>query len=161
LWQFLCSDGLLAVQIDDNEFARLFLLMAEICGEPNLKVIVVKMAEPTGVKMAQALKTGGLPKLKKYGILAGKSGNRGLNVERTAKESWDNEYRIVLEGADREALLELKAILEDEQRTAADVQRADFICAKLTFATADEVCRREIGNKISEVWLQENAWRIV
>ncbi len=161
LWQFLCPEGLLAVQIDDNEFARLFLLMAEICGEPNLKVIVVKMAEPTGVKMAQALKTGGIPKLKEYVILAGKSGIRGLNVERTPKDGWDNEYRIVLGGADREVLLELKAILEDEQRTAAEVQRADLICAKLTFETADEVCRRETGNKVSEAWLQENAWRIV
>ncbi|MGH7963186.1 MAG: DNA methyltransferase, partial [Candidatus Binatia bacterium] len=49
LWKLLRVDGLLAVQIDDNEFARLFLLMAEVCGERNLKVISVKMAEPTGV----------------------------------------------------------------------------------------------------------------
>lgn len=63
LWKFLCTDGLLAVQIDDNEFARLFLLMAEVCEERNLKVIVVKMAEPTGVKMTQVIKTGGIPKL--------------------------------------------------------------------------------------------------
>ena len=96
LWKLLRSDGLLAVQIDDNEFARLFLLMAEVCGERNLKVIIVKMAEPTGVKMAQVIKTGSIPKLKEYIILAGKSGVRGLNVERIPKENWDNEYRICL-----------------------------------------------------------------
>lgn len=161
LWKLLCSDGLLAVQIDDNEFARLFLLMAEVCGERNLKVIVVKMAEPTGVKMAQVIKTGGIPKLKEYVILAGRSGIRSLNVERISKESWDNEYRIVLGNTDREELLELKAILEDEQRSIADVQRADTLCAKFTFESADEVCRRETGGKVSETWLQDNAWRIV
>src|SRR5215203_2142821 len=44
LWSLLRDDGFLAVQIDDNEFARLYLLMAEICRERNLKVIVIKMA---------------------------------------------------------------------------------------------------------------------
>ncbi len=161
LWKFLCTDGLLAVQIDDNEFARLFLLMAEVCGEQNLKVIVVKMAEPTGVKMTQVIKTGGIPKLKEYVILAGKSGIKGLNVERMPKERWDNEYRIVLGSTDREELLELKAILEDEQRSTADVQRADVICAQFTFETADDICRRETSSKVSETWLQDNAWRIV
>ena len=160
LWNLLRSDGLLAVQIDDNEFARLFLLMAEICGEQNLKVIIVKMAEPTGVKMTQVIKTGSIPKLKEYIILAGKSGVRGLNVERIPKENWDNEYRIMLGNADREELLELKAIIEDEQRSTADMQKADAICAKFTFETADEVCRRETGGKVSETWLQDNAWRI-
>jgi adenine-specific DNA-methyltransferase len=161
LWKLLRSDGLLAVQIDDNEFARLFLLMAEVCGEPNLKVIVVKMAEPTGVKMAQVIKTGGIPKLKEYVILAGKSGIRELTVERVPKASWDDEYRIVLGNTNREELLELKAIIEDEHRSAADVQRADAICAKFTFETADAVCRRETDSNVTETWLQDNAWRIV
>jgi adenine-specific DNA-methyltransferase len=161
LWKLLRPDGLLAVQIDDNEFARLFLLMTEACGERNLKVIVVKMAEPTGVKMAQVIKTGGIPKLKEYVILAGKSGIRGLNVERVPKENWDDEYRIVLGNTTREELLELKALIEDEQRSAADVQRADAICAKLTFETADAVCRQETDSNVTEIWLQDNAWRIV
>jgi adenine-specific DNA-methyltransferase len=161
LWKLLRSDGLLAVQIDDNEFARLFLLMAEVCGEPNLKVIVVKMAEPTGVKMAQVIKTGGIPKLKEYVILAGKSGIRGLNVERVPKENWDDEYRIVLGNTDQEELLELKAIIENEHRSASEVQRADAICTKFTFETADAVCRRETDSNVTETWLQDNAWRIV
>ncbi len=161
LWKLLRPDGLLAVQIDDNEFARLFLLMTEACGERNLKVIVVKMAEPTGVKMSQVIKTGGIPKLKEYVILAGKSGIRGLTVERVPKESWDDEYRIVLGSTNREELLELKAIIEDEQRSAADVQRADAICVKLTFETADAVCRQETDSNVTEIWLQDNAWRIV
>jgi adenine-specific DNA-methyltransferase len=161
LWRLLCSDGLLAVQIDDNEFARLFLLMAEVCGERNLKVIVVKMAEPTGVKMTQVIKTGGIPRLKEYVILAGKSGIRGLNIERVPKGTWDDEYRLVLGNTNRKELLELKSILEDEHRSVPDLQRADDICAKFTIETVDEVCRRETGSKVSKTWLQDNAWRIV
>lgn len=94
LWALLRDDGFLAVQIDDHEFARLYLLMAEICQERNLKVIVVKMAEPTGVKMAQVAKYGGIARLKEYLILAGKGGIRGLSLERVAKEGWDPEYQI-------------------------------------------------------------------
>src|SRR2546427_5248628 len=129
LWKLLRTDGLLAVQIDDHEFARLFLLMSEICGEKNLKVIVVKMAEATGVKMTQVIRTGGIPKLKEYIILGAKSGIRGLDVERVPKAAWDSEYRVVLGETSREELLELKAFIEDEQRSAFDVQRADSICA--------------------------------
>lgn len=161
LWRLLRADGFLAVQIDDNEFARLFLLMAEMCGEQNLKVIAVKMAEPTGVKMAQVIKTGGIPKLKEYIILAGKSGIRGLNVERLPKETWDDEYRIVLGGTNQQELLDLKAIIADESRSAADVRVADTICAKFSFEATDVVCRRETGGAVTKSWLHDNAWRIV
>ena len=51
LAKLLHNDGLLAVQIDDNEFARLYLLMSEIFGEKNLQTVVVKMSEASGVKM--------------------------------------------------------------------------------------------------------------
>ena len=112
LWSLLRDDGFLAVQIDDNEFARLYLLMAEICQERNLKVIVVKMAEPTGVKMSQVVKHGGIARLKEYLILAGKSGIRGLSLERIPKEGWDNEYRIGIENVTRGEMRQLKALIE-------------------------------------------------
>ncbi|MCS6925317.1 MAG: site-specific DNA-methyltransferase [Candidatus Binatia bacterium] len=161
LWEFLCRDGFLAVQIDDNEFARLFLFLARLCGEQNLKVITVKMAEPTGVKMTQVITSGGIPKLKEYIILAGKAGIRGLHLERVPKDTWDDEYRIVLEGVNRDALLDLKAIIDDPSRSAGDIQRADDICATFSFALAEEVCRRETGGRLTRAWLHDNAWRIV
>ncbi|MBI3247543.1 MAG: site-specific DNA-methyltransferase [Deltaproteobacteria bacterium] len=161
LWALLREDGLLAVQIDDNEFARLFLLMAEVCGEHNLKVIAVKMAEPTGVKMAHVINSGGIPRLKEYLILAGKSGIRGLDVERVPKDRWDPEYKLVLDNMSRAELLELKAIIMKEARSAADMGRADHLCARFVFATTDVVCRRETGGPFTESWLRRNAWRIV
>ncbi len=161
LWRLLRDDGLLAVQIDDNEFARLFLLMAEICLERNLKVITVKMAEPTGVKMAQVMKSGSIPKLKEYIILAGKSGARGLEVERIPKGTWDDEYRVVIGNTSREEIDRLKEIIENEDRTDADMREANGICEKFIFENAEVVCRRESDVTLNDAWLYENAWRIV
>ena len=161
LWSLLRDDGFLAVQIDDNEFARLYLLMAEICQERNLKVIVIKMAEPTGVKMAQVVKHGGIARLKEYLILAGKSGIRGLSLERIPKEGWDNEYRIGIENVTRGEMRQLKALIEKTIRTAADLQHADAICGKFVFTSVQAMCQREPESQLNETWLQENAWRIV
>ena len=69
LWMLLSKDGFLSIQIDDNEFARLYLLLAELFGENNLKVICVKMSEPSGLKMGTVKRLGTIPKLKEYIIL--------------------------------------------------------------------------------------------
>jgi adenine-specific DNA-methyltransferase len=161
LWSLLRDDGFLAVQIDDNEFARLYLLMAEICQERNLKVIVIKMAEPTGVKMAQVVKHGGIARLKEYLILAGKSGIRGLSLERIPKEGWDNEYRIGVENVTRGEMQQLKDIIKNKTRTPADLQHADAICGKFVFTSVEVMCQREPESQFNETWLQENAWRII
>lgn len=162
LWELLRSDGFLAIQIDDNEFARLYLLLAELCGEHNLKVICIKMAEPTGVKMHHVLKYGGIPKLKEYTILAGKSGIRGLRMERTAKGNWDREYRLVLGNVSYTDLQQLKATIANPERTGADIQRADAIASRLVFEQAQAVYRREARAGLQqETWLYDNAWRIV
>ncbi|MBM4257234.1 MAG: site-specific DNA-methyltransferase [Deltaproteobacteria bacterium] len=161
LWSLLRDDGFLTVQIDDNEFARLYLLMMEICQERNLKVIVVKMAEPTGVKMSQVVKRGGIARLKEYLILAGKSGIHGLQLERIAKGAWDAEYRTVIDNVSRAEVALLKDIIANKQRTPALVQQADALCAQFVFLAAEEVYQREHTGTPTETWLQENAWRIV
>lgn len=162
LWSLLRNDGLLAVQIDDHEFARLYLFLAELCQEHNLKVICVKMAEPTGVKMAQVLKHGGIPKLKEYIILAGKSGVRGLRMERVAKGSWDREYRLVVSHVTYTDLQQLKAIIANPDRTRADVQQANAICARFVFEPYEVVYQREARAATPpDTWRYDNAWRIV
>lgn len=161
LWSLLRDDGFLAVQIDDHEFARLYLLMAETCQERNLKVIVIKMAEPTGVKMAQVVKHGGIARLKEYLILAGKSGIRGLSLERIAKDGWDHEYRIGVENVTRGEMRQLKEIIANKTRTAADLQHADAICGKFVLTSVEVMCQREPESQLNETWLRENAWRLV
>ena len=162
LRSLLRSDGLLAVQIDDNEFARLYLLLAELFEERNLKVVCVKMAEPTGVKMAHVLKYGGLPKLKEYIILAAKSGIRGLHLERVCKGGWDREYSLVVGQTSYTDVQRLKAIIANPDRSPADIQQADTICARFRFEPAESVYRREAPSGTGQQdWRYQNAWRIV
>lgn len=158
----LRDDGLLAVQIDDNEFARLYLLLAELFEERNLKVVCVKMAEPTGLKMASVLKYGGLPKLKEYIILAGKSGVRGLHIERVRKGGWDREYNLFVSQVSYGDVRRLKAIIAKPDRSPADLEQADAICARFRFEPMDSAYRREAPSRVGqEDWRYRNAWRIV
>ena len=158
----LRDDGLLAVQIDDNEFARLYLLLAELFEERNLKVVCVKMAEPTGLKMASVLKYGGLPKLKEYIILAGKSGVRGLHIERVRKGGWDREYNLLVSQVSYGDVRRLKAIIAKPDRSPADREQADAICARFRFEPMHGAYRREAPSRIGqEDWRYRNAWRIV
>ena len=108
LWNLLSEDGLLAVQIDDEQFARLFLLMTEICGQSNMKIVCVKMSEATGVKMASVNRAKSIAKLKEFIILGKKDGIRNLYIEKIPKDKWDEEYKIWVEGVTKEELEELK-----------------------------------------------------
>lgn len=82
IYRLLSDDGLLAVQIDDTNFARLYLVLSEIFGERNVKSICVKMSEATGVKMASVNKAGSIAKIKEFIILAKKDGIKNLNLGR-------------------------------------------------------------------------------
>ncbi len=157
IYKLLDNDGLLAVQIDDNEFAKLYLLISEVfCGESNLKNIVVKMSEATGVKMASTKKAGSIPKLKEYIILAKKGGIKGLRLENIPKEKWDDEYKIYIDNVSIEEFDSLKNIISDENRTDADVKNADEICKKFIYRSLGEMYA---GDNILQ-WKYDNAWRI-
>jgi len=157
----LCDDGILAVQIDDNEYARLYLLLAEIFFEKNIKTICVKMSEPTGVKMASVNKTGGIAKLKEYIILASKRGIKGLTLEKIPKGKWDNEYKTICLNVTRDDLKIIKDISEDELRSDHDVDKVNEILKNIEFANAKDTCRSETGKDAAESWYYENAWRVV
>lgn len=157
----LSDDGFIAVQIDDKQFARLYLIMCEIFGEKNLKTICIKMSEPTGVKMASINKNGSIAKLKEYVILAGKNGVKGLTLEKIPKGSWDYEYKTVCVGLEKHDLEFIKNTLDDEERSESDVEKVELLSKKLSFKSAKDYCS-ELGNKkLTEEWLFENAWRIV
>jgi adenine-specific DNA-methyltransferase len=161
LKRFLREDGLMAIQIDDREFARLYLILIEIFGESNLKTICVKMSEATGLKMASVNKAGTIPKMKEYIILAKKNGVKGLELEKIAKEKWDDEYKIYLDGVSQEDIFRLKDIIANENRTTIDVTEADSICAKFVLTNVEQVLKRELDKTEKNAWQVENAWRIV
>ncbi len=70
--RLLAPDGLLFVQIDDNEHPRLQLMLDELFGAANRRnTIVVKMSELSGVKMSHVGHR--LPKLKEYILVYARS----------------------------------------------------------------------------------------
>jgi adenine-specific DNA-methyltransferase len=160
----LREDGTLIVQIDDNEYARLYLLLAEVFLERNLKTICVKMSEATGVKMAHVINKGRIPKLKEYLIIARKDGIKDLFVEKIPKVKWDDEYKHVVRGVTMKEVAELKDIIEDEERyQEEDITRADEICGKMYLDSLENLFI-EFNANTEEGKLNlkfENAWRIV
>ncbi len=161
LWKLLTPDGFLAVQIDDKQFARLYLIMIELFRETNLKTICIKMSEPTGVKMASVNKIGSLAKLKEYVILAGKNGIRNLKVERIPKEKWDDEYRTVLVGITKDQINLIKDILDNEDRSEQDIVFAENLLQNVSFESSSIICRNETGGELSKEWQYENSYRII
>ncbi|WP_124980752.1 site-specific DNA-methyltransferase [Nonlabens xiamenensis] len=159
----LHDDGTLAIQIDDNEFARLYLLLLEVFNsQKNLKTICVKMSEATGVKMAHVVNSGRIPKLKEYIIIARKNGIKNLFVERIPKDKWDNEYKIFAKGVTKKEVTFVKEIMNNIDSTEKDIEIADTICSKMQFSNINELF--EIENiKSEEDKLRvkyENSWRI-
>ncbi len=159
LWSLLTTDGLLAVQIDDEQFARLFLLMEEICSQKNMKIICVKMSEPTGVKMASVNKAGSIPKLKEFIILAKKNGINNLELEKIPKEKWDNEYRTYVCNITDMELGEIKKYLQGENNLTEE--EADEILKKVEFKSIMEIAKMQGHEKPTEKWCYDNAGKIV
>ncbi len=158
----LTDDGAIFVSIDDNEYVRLVMLMEDIFGEKNIKTIVVKMSEATGVKMASANASGTIPKLKEYVVIAKKDGIKNLIVEKIPKEKWDNEYKQFIHNATAEELAEVKEIKDDEERTADDIRRLEKIVANWqSEPLSSTFSRLGISNsKEQEDFKYDNAWRI-
>ena len=161
LWGLLKDDGFIAMQIDDAQFARLFLLLAEIVGQKNIKIICVKMSEATGRKMASINRTGGIPKLKEFVILAGKNGIKGLHIQKIPKGSWDKEYRLVCDGITNKQLNEPKSILLNDEHSEAELLIAGQIARDLNFLSLSQVKEKEGIKELNEEWLFKNSYRLV
>ncbi|MDR0326665.1 MAG: site-specific DNA-methyltransferase [Planctomycetaceae bacterium] len=161
LRELLAEDGLFAVQIDDREFARLFLMLIDLYGEKNLKIICIKMSEASGLKMGAIKKSGGIPKLKEYIILAKKDGIRNIRLDPVPKEKWDKEYNLYLEEFSREDKDMIDVIASKEIIEDSDMEKLDALAANLRTASLVEKARAmRIEEAQMEGWLFENAYRI-
>ena len=162
LWSLLKGDGYIAVQIDDKQFARLYLLMSEVCDERNLKTITVKMSEASGLKMGSVKKYGSIPKLKEYIILAKKDGVKNIRLDPVPKEKWDTEYNIFLDCFTKDDKAKVDEICNLEgDITEANLATLDNLAKKISLKSVAEICK-ELGLKGKEKdnWLFENAYRI-
>lgn len=162
IMKLLCNDGLLAVQIDDNEYARLYLLLTEVFQTTkNIKTIVVKMSEASGLKMGSVNKAGSIPKLKEYIILVKKDGLRNLYLPKIPKDKWDTEYNIFLENFTQDDRNIITEINEKEHITNEDIEILDKISEKITLSSvAIKIKELGIESKEKENWCFENSWRI-
>lgn len=161
LKSLLHDDGSLFIQIDDNEFARLYLILIEIFGEKNLKTICIKMSQPTGVKMTHAVGKGRIPKLKEYIILARKKGIQNVWLKKVPKEAWDSEYKILINGVTREEMDRLKEIIQDEDISSPEVlEEADNICAKFVLSNVSDLFLPGMKEDEKLRIKYENAFRI-
>lgn len=159
--KLLSNDGVICIQIDDNEYSNLKKICDEIFGAANfMTTIVVKMSEPTGMKMAHADVR--IPKLKEY-ILVYTGGTRvKLGEVSIPKEKWDNEYKTYLENISHEDISIIKSIRENEDRTIADIKLCDEILSKVKYISLSAAYKK-YGVKDSEQqeFNFQNAWRIV
>ncbi|MDX9900994.1 MAG: site-specific DNA-methyltransferase [Aliarcobacter sp.] len=158
----LADDGVIFASIDDNEYPRLIMLFEKIFGENNVKTIVVKMSEPTGVKMSHIINNGGIAKLKEYLVIAKINGINGLYLEKTPKEKWDNEYKTLITNARKDDINLIKQIRDNEQRTEKDIKKCDEILSSFTTMSLSEYYKvNKITTKVDKEKFQyENAWKI-
>lgn len=161
LKKLLSNDGMIFVQIDDNEQAYLTVLMDEIFGRKNhLNTICVKMSEATGVKMTHSNKR--LPKLKEY-ILVYKKKDVKIKEIKIPKEKWDSEYKLLMTNITKEKLEIVKQIMSDENSTSDDIEQADEILKNIETQNIEEYFKKQgiKEAKEKEKFKYDNAWRIL
>jgi adenine-specific DNA-methyltransferase len=160
----LKSGGQMFVSIDDNEMAHLKLLLDQIFGEGSVKVIVVKMSEAAGVKMAAVARSGSLPKLKEYILVARKEGKVRLSVPLVPKEAWDKNYRNCLTGFTQELRARISELATRGNIADDELSELETSLNAVGYATAKSVAQSEGVNtknpKEMTAWLFANAWRI-
>ena len=126
LRELLADDGLLFIQIDDEEVAYLTLILDEIFGRKNrLNTICVKMSEASGVKMSHVDKR--LPKLKEYILVYYKNEAPQIKAEKVPVEKWNDEYKNILVGVSENQIDELHMLINLENVTNEEVDRCNRI----------------------------------
>ena len=157
----LSDDGVICIQIDDNEYDNLKKICDEVFGAANyMTTIVVKMSEATGMKMAHADMR--IPKLKEYILVYTGKTRVKLGEVRVPKEKWDNEYKTYLENITHEEVSIIKSIRDNENRTLSDIKICDEILSKIEYTSLSDVYKKyNIKDSDKEQFNFQNAWRIV
>jgi adenine-specific DNA-methyltransferase len=157
----LADDGLIFVQIDDNEMAYLVVLLDEIFGRQNrLNIVAVKMSEASGVKMSHVDKK--LPKLKEYVLIYRKNFTPKIDIENVPLGVWNDEYKTILLGLDKADIDDLKSIITSEMREAGDIERCNSILSSAHTETLTSYFKRmNIGAGDQADFKFANAWRII
>ena len=159
----LRSDGMLFVSIDDNEQHNMRKLCDEVFGEDNfVNCIAIKLSEATGVKMSHAGSR--LPKMKEYVLFYRRTPEISINRVLVANESWNNEYKEILLGLDRETVQKVKDLITDEGPSgAAEVSTLNKLAASAEVSSLATHLKQVGITAAAEVdaFKWENSWRII
>ena len=155
--EMLSDDGAIFVQCDDNEQAYLKVLMDEIFGRGNfINSISVNMSNMSGPKIQHAYMGKRFPKVKEYILLYVKSKNKyKLNIPRTVKEEWDNEYSSIIPTLTRDEYIKLRDHIVNNE-----TDLANLIITKHKLMSLSEYAKSE-NIEINTEWKINNMWRIV
>lgn len=154
----LAADGVIALQCDDNEQARLKVLCDEVFGpECFMTTVVVKMSEATGFKMKHVGTR--LPKLKEYIHIYKMDRRSPIYPVYTEKEGWDPEYRNILLNLDPAEMERLFAIRDNQERTEEEIAEADALLSRADMTGLNRYCK-DNGIRDLNAFRQDNLWRI-
>lgn len=129
LKDLLSPDGLIFVQIDDNEFAYLQAIMDELFGRSrHLNTICVKMSESSGVKMSHTDKR--LPKLKEYILVYFKDKAPRISVEKVPVETWNPEYKSILTGLSESEIDKIHELINKDCVEDQDIEYCNSVLKK-------------------------------
>jgi adenine-specific DNA-methyltransferase len=160
LRDLLADDGIIFVQIDDNEVGYLLVLMDQLFGRVNrMNIVAVKMSEATGVKMSHADKR--FPKTKEFILVYKKNLQPKIKPIRVSVGKWNDEYKEIILGLSEGELNELKALMEQDRASETDVKRADELLRDARIQSLAQFFRENgIAAAEQENWRWSNAWRI-
>lgn len=154
LRNLLSKDGLIFIQVDDNEQAYLTILMDEIFGRTNrINTICVNMSNMSGVKVNLAIEGKKFPKVKEYILLYCKNKDKyKLKIPKKSKEKWDAEYNYIIPQITEEDYEKMEN--GDYSNIENKINELELIPLK------DYMKENKIVDK-DDIWKKENSYRIV
>jgi adenine-specific DNA-methyltransferase len=159
----LRDDGLIYIQLDDNEVAYLTVLMDQIYGRENrVNIITVKSSEATGVKLTHVDKK--FPKFKDFILIYKKSNLARINPIKVSKPEWDKEYNKVLLNFTRKDKDYLDTLILKEECSISEIEKLDSIFQKVETSSINQELKNEKidmnNTEKTKEWLETNAYRI-
>ena len=151
--KLLTENGVIFVQIDDNEQAYLTVLMDEVFGRKNrINTICVNMSNMSGVKINSAINGKRFPKIKEYILIYVKNKESyTLEIPKIEKKTWDNEYNLIIPE------LTMKDYLNYKNNNLVEFKSK--IYNSTLFSLKNYISLNNIEDSFE--WRMKNAYRIV
>lgn len=154
--ELLREDGVIFIQCDDNEQAYLKILMDEIFVNGFINNIVVEMSNLSGNKIEHAIQGRKFPKIKEYIFLYAKNKSEyKLDIPKSEKEKWDDEYNMIIPNLDIEKFnIVKKYILDGEDKQLNDILSHLDLVSLNKYSKDNDIL-------LDDNWKFNNSYRIV